>query len=63
MAESVAASGVKKLVLLNSHGGQVGVMDIVARDLRARLGMLVYSVQLVRPAVAGCAGQGCERPL
>jgi len=31
-------------VLLNSHGGQVGVMDIVARDLRARLGMLVYSV-------------------
>ncbi len=44
IAESVAASGVKKLVLLNSHGGQVGVMDIVARDLRARLGMLVYSV-------------------
>jgi creatinine amidohydrolase len=44
IAESVAASGVKKLVLLNSHGGQVGVMDIVARDLRARLGMMVYSV-------------------
>ena len=44
IGESVCASGVKKLVLLNSHGGQVGVMDIVARDLRARLGMLVYSV-------------------
>ena len=44
IGESVAASGVKKMVLLNSHGGQVGVMDIVARDLRARLGMLVYSV-------------------
>src|SRR5574343_334503 len=44
IAESVAASGVKKLVLLNSHGGQVGLMDVVARDLRARLGMLVYSV-------------------
>jgi creatinine amidohydrolase len=44
IGESVAATGVKKLVLLNSHGGQVGVMDIVARDLRARLGMLVYSV-------------------
>ena len=40
----MARAGVKKLVLLNSHGGQVGVMDIVARDLRARLGMLVYSV-------------------
>ena len=44
LGESVAASGVKKLVLLNAHGGQVSVMDIVARDLRARLGMMVYSV-------------------
>jgi len=44
LAESVAASGVKKLVLLNSHGGQVGLLDVVARDLRSRLGMLVYSV-------------------
>ena len=44
IAEAVAASGVKKLVLFNSHGGQVGLMDVVARDLRARLGMLVYSV-------------------
>ena len=44
LAESVAASGVKKLLLFNSHGGQVGLLDVVARDLRARLGMLVYSV-------------------
>ena len=44
VAESVAASGVNKLVLFNSHGGQVSLMDVVARDLRARLGMLVYSV-------------------
>ncbi|WP_310568031.1 creatininase family protein [Hydrogenophaga sp.] len=44
LGECVAASGVKKLVLLNSHGGQVGALDLVARDLRARLGLLVYSV-------------------
>jgi creatinine amidohydrolase len=44
IGDSVARAGVKKLVLLNSHGGQVGVLDIVARDLRARLDMLVYSV-------------------
>ena len=44
IAESVARSGVNKLVLLNAHGGQVGLLDVVARDLRARLGMLVYSV-------------------
>ena len=40
---SVARSGVKKLLLLNGHGGNVGVMDIVARDLRARHGMLTAS--------------------
>lgn len=44
IGESVAAAGIKKLLLLNSHGGQVSVMDIVARDLRARLNLLVYSV-------------------
>ena len=44
LAESVAATGVKKMLLLNSHGGQVGLLDVVARELRARLGLLVYSV-------------------
>lgn len=44
IGESVARVGIKKLVLFNSHGGQVSVMDIVARDLRARLDLLVYSV-------------------
>ena len=44
IAESVKAAGVNKLVLFNAHGGHVGPMDVVARDLRARLGMLVYSV-------------------
>ena len=44
LGECVAASGVKKLVLFNTHGGQVGLLDVVARDLRARLGLLVYSV-------------------
>lgn len=44
IAESVAAAGIRKLLLFNSHGGQVSVMDLVARDLRARLDLLVYSV-------------------
>jgi creatinine amidohydrolase len=57
MGESVAASGVKKLVLLNAHGGQVGVMDIVARDLRARLGMLVYSVNWFGLPLVGPQGE------
>ena len=44
LGECVAATGVRKLVLFNAHGGQAGLLDIVARDLRARLGLLVYSV-------------------
>lgn len=39
----VARAGVKKLVLFNSHGGQVSVMDIVARELRAHHDMMVFS--------------------
>ena len=39
----VARAGIKKLVLFNSHGGQVGVMDIVARDLRTAHDLLVVS--------------------
>ena len=44
IGESVRRAGVKKLVLFNSHGGQPQVAEIVARDLRRRLGMLVVTV-------------------
>ncbi|MBL8379291.1 MAG: creatininase family protein [Burkholderiales bacterium] len=53
LGESVAASGFKRLVIFNSHGGQMAPMDVVARDLRARHGMLVAKLswyQLGLPA-------------
>jgi len=40
----VARAGVRKLVLFNAHGGHVGAMDIVARELREAHDLLVYSV-------------------
>ncbi len=40
---SVARAGVKKLLMFNSHGGNVGLMDVVARELRAQYGLIVYS--------------------
>jgi creatinine amidohydrolase len=40
---SVARSGIRKLLIFNSHGGQVSVMDIVARDLRTEHNLLVFS--------------------
>lgn len=43
VAESLHASGVRKLLMFNSHGGQSAAMDLVARDLRQRLGLLVVS--------------------
>ncbi len=40
---SVARSGVKKLLMFNAHGGNVGLLDVVARELRAQHGLIVYS--------------------
>lgn len=57
IGECVAASGVRKLVLFNSHGGQVGALDLVARDLRARLGLLVYSVNWFNLPLLDAQGQ------
>jgi creatinine amidohydrolase len=44
IAESVARAGVRKIVFVNSHGGQPQIVDIVARDLRVRLRMLAVAV-------------------
>lgn len=38
----VARAGVRKLLLFNGHGGQLGAMDMVARELRSRCGLIVY---------------------
>lgn len=37
---SVARAGYRKLVLVNSHGGNTDLMSILARELRVRSGML-----------------------
>ncbi|KPL54179.1 creatininase [Prosthecomicrobium hirschii] len=41
IGDSVARAGVRKLVIINSHGGNVPIIDIVARELRVRHDMLV----------------------
>jgi creatinine amidohydrolase len=40
IGESIYRAGCRKLVIVNSHGGNIPVIDIVARELRVRLGML-----------------------
>ena len=43
IGEAVHRAGLRKLILVNSHGGNVDVISIVARDLRVRLQMLVVA--------------------
>jgi len=42
IAAGVAATGVQKLLIFNSHGGNVGLMDVAARQIRAAHGMAVW---------------------
>jgi creatinine amidohydrolase len=44
LGESLARAGLRKLVLVTSHGGNSAPMELVARELRARLGMLAVTV-------------------
>ena len=43
LGESVARAGVKKLVMVTSHGGNSAAMTLVAQDLRARYGLLAVT--------------------
>jgi creatinine amidohydrolase len=40
---SVARAGIKKLVMVTSHGGNSAAMTLVAQDLRARSGLLAVT--------------------
>ena len=48
IAESVRRAGVRKLVFANGHGGNVAALDLVALDLRARLGMFAVPCSFTR---------------
>src|SRR5713226_925099 len=43
LGESVARAGIKKLVMVTSHGGNSAAMTLVAQDLRAQYGFLAVS--------------------
>ncbi len=44
LGECVARTGIRKLVFLNAHGGNVSTLDIVGRELRARFALTVFTV-------------------
>src|SRR6266851_290248 len=43
LGESVARAGIKKLVMVTSHGGNSAAMTLVAQDLRAQQGLLAVT--------------------
>ncbi len=51
IGESVSRAGIRRLILLNSHGGQPQVLDIVARGLRVSHGMLVVNASWFNLAI------------
>ncbi len=65
LGESVARTGIRKLVFLNAHGGNVSTLDIVGRELRARFSMTVFTVNTfslpLPAAVNGMFGPDEER--
>ena len=42
---SVARAGLRKIVIVNSHGGNLDLVSILARELRVRAGMLAVKCQ------------------
>lgn len=44
IARCIAASGFKKLVLFNSHGGNTDMLNLISRDLRIDLNLNVYVI-------------------
>jgi creatinine amidohydrolase len=42
---SVARAGVRKLVIVNSHGGNLDLISILSRELRVRAGMFAVKCQ------------------
>jgi creatinine amidohydrolase len=52
LGESVARAGVKKLVIVTSHGGNSAAMSLVAQELRARHHMLAVTTAWGRLSAA-----------
>ena len=48
LGESVARAGIKKLVMVTSHGGNSAAMTLVAQDLRAQHGLLAVTTGWAR---------------
>jgi creatinine amidohydrolase len=61
IGDSVARTGCRKLIFMNSHGGNVPVIEIVARELRKRHGRLAIQASWRRRGYPDGAFSARER--
>jgi creatinine amidohydrolase len=59
IARAVARAGFRRLMLLNSHGGNPQVLDGIARDLHEETGLMLFSISVFR---LGLPPQAAIRP-
>ena len=45
IADSVKAAGFQRLAFLNGHGGNLALLEVAARDIRARTNLLCFCLQ------------------
>lgn len=55
--------GVKKLVILNSHGGNTALIEAYAQEWEEEFGVAVYTISLWSPSFFRGADVGTETPL
>lgn len=48
IGDSLARAGLRRLILVSSHGGNNGLLDVIARDLRIRHSMLAVTTSFAR---------------
>ena len=49
LGRSVAATGVRRLALVNGHGGNTALLNVACRDLRLRHGLMTFLLHPVMP--------------
>ena len=60
IAHGVHASGLRRLMFLNSHGGNPEIVEYVARDVREELNLLCFSLHPFRFGLSGQVISGTE---
>jgi creatinine amidohydrolase len=48
IAKSVSRTGFRRLILFNSHGGNLPILDYLARDIREDTGLMVFPISMFR---------------